>query len=476
MRKINEECGIFGIYNKNNLKTAHLVYYGLYALQHRGQESCGIAINDDNKITCIKDIGLVGDVFNAHSLKEMKGNIAVGHVRYSTMGSNTRENAQPLSTHYFKGTLTVAHNGNIANAHILRKELEENGAIFQSTNDSEVIAFLIAKARRESKSVEEAISMVIPKLKGSFSLLVMSPKKLIAVRDPFGIRPLCIGKIEDSYIFSSESCGLDSIQAEFIRDIKPGEIVIVSPTRIHSITEHCGDKSALCIFEHIYFARPDSVIDGESVYEARKNAGKILARKYPVEADIIIGAPDSGLVSAIGYAEESRIPYGYGIIKNRYIGRTFIQPEQNMRSTSVHIKLNALKHTIEGKKVVVIDDSIVRGTTMNRIVSMLKAAGASEVHIRIASPPFAFPCFFGTDISSTKELTYDCKENALDRLRKKIGADSLAFLPIDDLENLAPNSSLNFCFGCFNGNYPIPILEEYDKSQFEKHFIISKGQ
>jgi len=470
-RKLNEECGVFGIYNKNNLHTAKLVYYGLFALQHRGQESCGIAVNNDNKITCVKDVGLVSDVFNTHILEELQGSIAVGHVRYSNIGYNTRENAQPLCARYIKGTVTIAHNGNIANAHILRKELMEEGAIFQSATDSEVIAFLIAKERKSSASIEQAIAKVMPKLIGSYSLLVMSPRKLIAVRDPNGIRPLCIGKIEDSYIFSSESCALDAIQAEFVRDVKPGEIVVVSPNSTYSLTTQCSGKGALCIFEHIYFARPDSIIDGVSVYEARKNGGKILAKRFPVEADIVIGAPDSGLVSAIGYAEESKIPYSDGLIKNRYIGRTFIKPGEEMRADSVAVKLNVLKNTIEGKRVIVIDDSIVRGTTMTRIIKILRSAGAKEIHVRISSPPFSYPCYFGTDISNQKELTYDpsLKEDAIEALRKKINADSLHFLPYEEIPNLAPASALDFCVGCFTGKY-IMSIEDDSKIQ-TKHII-----
>ncbi|MGI6213643.1 MAG: amidophosphoribosyltransferase [Christensenellales bacterium] len=468
---IKEACGIFGIYCKNELNAAKLVYYGLYALQHRGQESCGIAINNNNKITCVKDVGLVSDVFNAHILDEMRGSIAVGHVRYSNFDNNTRENAQPLCANYVKGTLTIAHNGNIANAEQLRRELMDEGAIFQSTNDSEVIAFLIAKERTKSASIEEAVSKVMPRLLGSYSLIVMSPRKLIAVRDPYGIRPLCIGKIDDSYIFSSESCALDAVQADFVRDVQPGEIVVISPASLYSLTEHCTVKSALCIFEHIYFARPDSVIDGVSVYEARKNGGKILAKRFPVEADIVIGAPESGIVSAIGYAEESKIPYSYGLIKNRYISRTFIKPGQDMRADSVAIKLNVLKHTIAGKCVVVIDDSIVRGTTMMRIIKILRDAGAKEVHVRISSPPFSHPCHFGTDISNSKELTYDeTKQDAVEILRQKIGADSLCFLPKEELNNLAPNSKLDFCIGCFTGKYAIPV-DKYLQRKQSKHII-----
>lgn len=463
--KLKEECGIFGIYNKNDLDTARLVYYGLYALQHRGQESCGIAINDDNHITCYKDMGLVSEVFNDYILNQMKGNIAIGHDRYSTTGMSTRENAQPLTAKYVKGTLTIAHNGNISNAPKLRKELQEQGAVFQTTNDSEIIAFLIARERLKTQSIEEAVSAVVPKLEGSFALLVMSPKKLIAVRDPYGIRPLCMGMIEDSYVFSSESCALDSVHATFIRDIKPGEIFVVATKETFSREEHCSDKSALCIFEHIYFARPDSIIDGQSVYESRIKAGRILAQAHPVEADFVIGVPDSGIIAAIGYAQEANITYGEGLVKNRYIGRTFIQPSQAMRETSVSIKMNALSCNVKGKRVVMIDDSIVRGTTITQIVAMLKRAGATEVHVRVSSPQFLWACYYGTDISDRSQLA--CNNFTNDELCKKIGADSLGFLPLDKLKEIAPNSNVNFCDACFSGIYPYDAPDHADKMAFE---------
>ena len=465
--RLKEECGLFGIYDKHGYDCAHLMYFALYALQHRGQESCGMAVNDDNNIFCHKDVGLVQDVFSDFILSQIKGNIAIGHVRYSTTGSNSRENAQPLVSKYVKGTLTVAHNGNLVNAKELRESLEQQGAIFQTTNDSEVIAYLIAKERLTSASIEEAVSKTVPKLRGAFSLLIMSPKKLIALRDPYGIRPLCIGKLEDeSYVFSSESCALDPVGAEFVRDILPGEIVVVDTKGIRSLKEHCSGKSALCIFEHIYFARPDSVIDNQSVYEARKEAGRMLARQHPVEADMVIGVPDSGLCAAIGYAEESGIPYGEGLIKNRYIGRTFIQPSQSMREKSVNIKLNVLKTSVEGKRIVMVDDSIVRGTTIRNIVNMLKKAGAPEVHVRISSPPFLWPCYFGTDIPDRGQLAA-CKYS-IEEIRQRIGADSLGYISLVGLSDLAKKSNLKFCDACFSGNYPFEVPIQADKHTFEK--------
>ena len=465
-RKINEECGIFGIYNKSGIKQlGNLVYFGLFALQHRGQEAAGIAINRDGDVVIQKSLGLVSDVFKDSPMISMDGDIAVGHVRYSTTGSNTQENAQPLCAKYYKGSLTIAHNGNICNADKLRKELSEQGSIFHSTNDSEIIAYLIAKARIHTKSIEEAVKAVIPMLEGSFSLLVMSPRKLIAVRDPHGIRPLCMGKIKDSVIFASESCALDTVGATFVRDIRPGEIAVVNQNEQFSIEDYCNQPSALCIFEHIYFARPDSVIDGQSVNEARVEAGKMLAKQHPVEADVVIGVPDSGLSSAIGYSIESGIPYGVGLIKNRYIGRTFIQPSQAMRERSVALKLNVLKANIDGKRVIVIDDSIVRGTTLANIIKMLKKGGATEVHVRISSPKFIYPCFFGTDIPDRSQLA--SVNYTHDELCRKIGADSLGFLDTDSVDEIAKNSKLAFCKACFTGKYPCPVPESVNKTEFE---------
>lgn len=466
--KPKEECGVFGIYDKSGKDCARTIYYALYALQHRGQESCGMAVNNDNHIFCHKDLGLVPDVFDDFVISQIKGNIGIGHVRYSTMGDNTRENAQPLVSKYVKGTLTIAHNGTLINAAQLREDLQKQGAIFQTTNDTEAIAYLIARERLTAKSIEEAVARAVQKLEGSFSLVVMSPRKLIALRDPLGIRPLCMGKIgEDTTVFASETCALDAIGAEFERDIKPGEMVVVHPDRTESIQYAQSQRAALCVFEHVYFARPDSVIDGQSVYEARKQAGKLLAKQYPVDADIVFAVPDSGLCAAAGYAEESGIQYDLGLMKNRYVGRTFIQPSQDMRERSVNIKLSPMAACVKGKRVVMVDDSIVRGTTIKNIVAMLKKAGATEVHVRIAAPPFLWPCYYGTDIPDREELVA-CHYTE-EEIRQNIGADTLGFLKLDSLKEMVPNLNLDYCDACFSGNYPSDVSKASDKDAFEKN-------
>ncbi len=458
---IKDECGVFGIYDKSRLgNIAQQVYFGLFALQHRGQEAAGIAVNNDREITLVKNMGLVSEVFNDSILAKLNGEIAIGHVRYSTTGNNTPENAQPISVKYAKGNLTVSHNGNITNAKELRDKLEAKGAIFHTTSDSEVISYLIAIQRLKSKSIEDAVEKVFPMLQGAFSLLIMSPRKLIAVRDKFGIRPLCMGKLQDNVIFASESCAFETIGATFERDVRPGEIVIVTEEGIESNEKYCGHSGGLCIFEHIYTARPDSVIDGQGVNEARMNAGKMLAKIAPADADLVIGVPDSGLPAAIGYSHQSGIPYGVGLIKNRYIGRTFIQPTQAMRERSVALKLNTLKSNVEGKRLVMVDDSIVRGTTLANIIKLLKRSGAKEVHVRISSPPFIYPCFFGTDIPSRKDLA--CNNYTMEELRQKIGADSLAFLDVKTVDKIAPDSKVTFCKGCFTGKYPCKVPCEKD--------------
>lgn len=463
---LHEECGVFGLYNRDDLGTAQLVYYGLFGLQHRGQESCGIAINNDNHITCHKDLGMVSQVFTPELLHKMTGHAAIGHVRYSTTGGCTRENAQPFAVQYVKGTLTIAHNGNISNAAQLRKELQQSGAVFQTTSDTEIIAFLIARERLHTPSVEAAVAKVVPQLQGAFSLLVMSPKKLIAVRDPYGFRPLCVGKIKNSTVFSSESCALSSIGAQYLRDIAPGEIYVAGETKDVSFATTSSCRTSLCIFEHIYFARPDSVMDGQSVYEARLNAGRILAQTHPAKADLVIGVPDSGLIAAMGYAKASGIPYGEGLMKNRYVGRSFIQPTQAMRQQCVDVKLNAISSNVKGKRIVMVDDSIVRGTTIKRIVSLLKNAGAKEVHVRISSPHFLYPCYFGTDVSSDTPLAAKKFDDA--SLCQAIGADSLGFLPLSQLSQLIPHSKVGYCDGCFSGNYPCPVPHTADKNAFEE--------
>ena len=391
---LHEECGVFGVYDLDGVDVASTVYYGLFALQHRGQESCGIAVSDTEgpkgKVMASKGMGLVNEVFDGEKLEKLKGNIGVGHVRYSTAGASNSQNVQPLVLNYVKGILMLAHNGNLVNALELRKELEYTGAIFQTTIDTEVIAYLIARERLNVGSVEDAVKNAMKKLKGAYSLVISSPRKLIGARDPFGFRPLVIGKRDNAYMLASETCALDAVGAEFVRDVKPGEIVMLDKDGITSDESMCIQKPARCIFEYIYFARPDSYVDGVSVYNSRIMAGKILAQMHPAEADIVIGVPDSGNAAAMGFALQSGIPYGVGFVKNSYVGRTFIKPKQSARESSVHIKLNALKEVVRGKRVVMVDDSIVRGTTSGLIVQMLKDAGATEVHVRISSPPFLF--------------------------------------------------------------------------------------
>lgn len=454
--ELHEECGVFGVYDFDGNDVASTIYYGLFALQHRGQESCGIAVSDTEgpkgKVLSYKDMGLVNEVFNPEKLEKLNGNIGVGHVRYSTAGSSIRENAQPLVLNYVKGTLGMAHNGNLLNAVELREELSYTGAIFQTTIDSEVIAYLIARERLNVSTVEDAVLNAMKKIKGAYSLIVMSPRKLIGARDPFGFKPLCIGKRDNAYFLSSETCALDTVGAEFVRDVEPGEVVTITKDGIKSDKTLCQKNTARCIFEYIYFARPDSKIDGMGVYESRINAGKILAKTHPVEADLVVGVPESGNPAALGFAMESGIPYGNAFIKNNYVGRTFIKPKQAQRESSVKVKLNVLKEAVAGKRVVMIDDSIVRGTTSARIVNLLKAAGAKEVHVRISSPPFLHPCYFGTDIPSEDQLI--ASGHSVDEICKLIGADSLGYLEVDKLSEMICGGT-GFCDACFTGNYPI---------------------
>ena len=453
---LHEECGVFGVYDFGGHDVASTIYYGLFALQHRGQESCGIAVCDTEgpkgKVLSYKDMGLVNEVFDPENLEKLKGNIGVGHVRYSTAGGSIRENAQPLVLNYVKGTLGMAHNGNLLNAVELREELSYTGAIFQTTIDSEVIAYLIARERLKVGTVEEAVKNAMLKIKGAYSLIVMSPRKLIGARDPFGFKPLCIGKRDNAYFLSSETCALDTVGAEFVRDVLPGEIVTITSKGIESDTSLCQEKKARCIFEYIYFARPDSKIDGMGVYESRINAGRILAKTHPVDADIVVGVPESGNPAALGYSLESGIPYGNAFIKNNYVGRTFIKPRQEQRESSVKVKLNVLKEAVDGKRVIMIDDSIVRGTTSARIVNLLKNSGAKEVHVRISSPPFKHPCYFGTDIPSEDQLI--ASGNSVDEICKKIGADSLGYLEVDRLSEMICGQT-GYCDACFTGNYPM---------------------
>lgn len=462
MAKLHEECGVFGIFDPKG-NPANTTYYGLVALQHRGQEGCGIAVNRDREIYHYKDVGLVNDVFNEEILGKLSGRMAIGHVRYSTAGGSARENVQPLVLRYIKGTLAISHNGNITNVDEIRKELEHSGAIFQTTADTEIIAYLIARERITAGSIESAVKNAMKKLKGAYSLLVMSPNKLIAARDKWGFRPLQMGKRDDAVVFASETCAFDAIDAEFVRDIAPGEIVTIEAARdggdgyfMTEDTELCESvPSSMCIFEHIYFARPDSTIQNEVVHECRKRAGAFLAMQAPVDADIVIGVPDSGLSAAQGYSEYSGIPIDTGFIKNKYIARTFIKPTQGAREVAVKMKLNVLKSAVQGKRVIMVDDSIVRGTTSGRIVKLLRDAGAKEVHVRISAPAFKWPCFFGTDIPDRDLLI--ANNHTTEETRKIINADSLEYLSLENLHNIAPNSSCGFCDACFTGNYPVEV-------------------
>ena len=475
---LHEECGVFGMYDFDGADVASTIYYGLFALQHRGQESCGIAVSDTNgpkgKVLSYKGMGLVNEVFAPENLEQMKGDIGVGHVRYSTAGSSTRENAQPLVLNYVKGTLALAHNGNLINAPQLRKELEYTGAIFQTTIDSEVIAYYIARERLNSQSAEEAVRRACQRLKGAYALVVASPRKLIGARDPYGFKPLCIGKRDNSYIITSETCALDTIGATFVRDVLPGEVVTISPEKgIESDMTMAlpKEKEARCIFEYIYFARPDSHIDGVSVYASRIKAGKFLAQDSPVEADLVTGVPESGNAAALGYSLASGIPYGTAFVKNGYVGRTFIKPKQSSRESSIQVKLNVLREAVAGKRVIMIDDSIVRGTTSDRIVRMLRDAGATEVHVRISSPPFLWPCYFGTDIPAREQLI--AYNRTIEEIRQIIGADSLGYLGIDRLKEMA--EGLPICTGCFTGKYPMePPKQDIRGEYYDKEIDLER--
>ncbi|MGN0401231.1 MAG: amidophosphoribosyltransferase [Acetatifactor sp.] len=469
--RLKEECGVFGVYDFDRQDVAATIYYGLLSLQHRGQESCGIAVSDTagpkGQVLSARDMGLVNEAFTPEQLEKLKGDIGVGHVRYSTAGSSTRENAQPLVLNYVKGTLGLAHNGNLINTPELRRELAYTGAIFQTTIDSEIIAYYIARERLNSKSVEEAVGRTMDKIKGAYSLVIMSPRKLIGVRDPFGFRPLCIGKRDNAYILSSESCALDTIGAEFVRDVLPGEIVTISPEKgIQSDMSHAipPKEHARCVFEYIYFSRPDSNIDGVSVYHSRIMAGKFLAMDSPVEADLVVGVPESGNCAALGYSLQSGIPCGTAFVKNTYVGRTFIKPKQKSRESSVQVKLNPIREAVEGKRIIMIDDSIVRGTTSDRIVKMLRDAGAKEVHMRVSSPPFLWPCYFGTDVPAREQLI--AYKHSVEEICKIIGTDSLAYLKLERLEEIV--NGLGICKGCFSGKYPLEPPVEDIRGEFDQ--------
>ena len=463
---LHEECGVFGAFSAEEVDLASMAYYGLYALQHRGQESCGIVVNEKGIFHSHKDIGLVSEVFSKDILKRFpKGNITVGHVRYGTTGANTRSNCQPIEVNHQKGKLALAHNGNLSNALELRDELELSGAIFQSTSDTETIAYIITRERIRSSSIEEAVSRAMYRLEGAYSLVMMSSQKLIAVRDPRGFRPLCYGQMADgTYVVASESCALQAVGAEFVRDILPGEIVIFSMNGVRSITEHCNlEKKSTCIFEYIYFARPDSVIDGKCVHSSRYKVGQILAERFPIDADVVIGVPDSGLDAALGYADRSGIRYEIGLIKNKYIGRTFISPGQDTRFNQVKIKLSPIKSVLEGKRVVLIDDSIVRGTTSRRLVKLLREAGAKEIHMRISAPPFLHPCYYGTDIDSEENLI--AHNHSIEEIKEIIGVDSLGYLPMGELPQLVDSDEI--CTACFSGDYPTKVPTDLRKNRFE---------
>ena len=464
---IHEECGVFGVMGTKKEHMAGIVYYGLYALQHRGQESCGIVVNDDGVFSSYKDLGLVSEVFSEDTFTHFPmGNMAVGHVRYGTTGGNTRNNCQPIEVNHQKGKMALAHNGNLSNALELRDKLELSGAIFHTTSDTETIAYVITRERLMTPSIEEAVSNTMNLLEGAYSLVMISSTKMIAARDPYGFRPLCYGKTADgAYVAASESCALSAVGAEFIRDVLPGEILVFTENGVESRREHCKkQRRRTCIFEYIYFARPDSVIDGISVHESRMKAGELLAESYPEWADIVIGVPDSGLDAALGYAKKSGIPYGIGLIKNKYIGRTFISPGQNERLDQVRIKLSPVKKVVDGKRVVLIDDSIVRGTTSKRIVKLLRDAGAKEIHMRISAPPFLYPCYYGTDIDSEENLI--ACHHSTDEIAKIIGADSLGYLPIEKLDQLI--DSEDYCAACFQGDYPTKIPADLRKDRFER--------
>ncbi len=446
---------------------ADMVYYGLYALQHRGQESCGIVVNDDGVFVSHKDLGLVSEVFHSSILSSFpKGKIAVGHVRYGTTGGTNRRNCQPIEVNHQKGRMAIAHNGNLSNAAELRNELELSGAIFHTTSDTETIAYIVTKERLSSSSIEEAVIRAMNTLDGAYSLVLMSPQKLICARDPYGFRPLCYGKTaDDIYVVASESAALKSVGAEFVSDVEPGEVLVFDGKSVVSYKNHCGKKEKkICVFEYIYFARPDSVIDGISVHSARFNTGRILAQKHPAKADVVIGVPDSGLDAALGYSRESGIPYTIGLIKNKYIGRTFIAPGQSSRMDQVKIKLAAIEENVRGKSVVLVDDSIVRGTTSARLVRLLREAGAKEIHMRISSPPFLHPCYYGTDIDSEEHLI--ANKHTAEEIAEMIGCDTLGYLPVESLSELV--GSEHYCSACFDGRYPTPIPTDTRKNRFEQ--------
>lgn len=467
---IHEECGVFGIFDSRISDLASLVYVGLHALQHRGQESCGIAVNNDGVFSHYKGDGLVSEVFSAGKLDGIgPGNMALGHVRYSTTGGKDINNIQPLVIRHIKGNLALAHNGNLTNSDEIRRKTELSGGIFHGTSDTETIAYSLVDDRLNSANTREAVEKTMGKIKGAYSCVIMTATSMVAFRDPNGFRPLCIGRMPGgAYCVASESCALDAVGAELIRDVKPGEIIEFTKAGMQSFETHIcpKEKSTMCVFEFIYFARPDSVLDGVSVHHARMKAGELLAKEHPVEADVVIGVPDSGLDAALGYATQSRIPYGIGFIKNKYTGRSFIQPSQMSREDTVRLKLNVIKETVRDKRVIMIDDSIVRGTTCARIVSLLREAGAKEVHVRVSAPPFRHPCYFGTDIDSRDNLIA-CKYEKAEDIAAAIGADSLGYLSVESTHKIAEEADVCFCDGCFTGIYPVPVPENNSKNKYD---------
>lgn len=463
--KLKEECGVYGIYDPGCADISTLTYFGLIALQHRGQESAGIAVYKDNNIKYYKDMGLVQEVFNGNILATLKGDISVGHVRYSTTGESYLANAQPLVVKYRGGSIALAHNGNLINADALRLEMETNGTIFQTSIDSEVIAALIAKHYKGD--IVEATIETAKLIKGAYSLVITAGGKLIGLRDPHGLRPLVLGQLKSGgYVLASETCALDVVDAKLVRDIDPGELVVIDENGVDYKIYATGFKKALCSFEFVYFARPDSIIEGKNVYMARRHAGRILAKEHPAEADLVISVPDSGNAAAVGYAEASGIPYGVGLIKNKYLGRTFIQPDQQMRELAVRLKLNVLKDNIVGKRIVLIDDSIVRGTTSRRIVDMLREAGAKEIHMRVSSPPVKHSCYFGIDTPTPKQLVGATM--TVDEICKLIGADSLGYVSDEGLLESIGLSGEGMCTACFRGDYPMEVPKQGNKFMFEK--------
>ncbi len=470
MGKLHEECGVFGIYSKTTKPLARITYYALYALQHRGQESAGIVVNDEGLFRFRRELGLVSEAMPESEIERLgNGQMAVGHVRYATSGITNRINTQPIVVNHVKGRMALCHNGNLVNSYELRSELELNGCIFQSTTDTEAISYIITRERLKTGSIEEAVNNSLDKLHGAYSLVIMSPSKLIAARDEHGFHPLCYGKLEDgSVVFASESCAIEAVGGKLVRDVEPGEIIVVDHNGIRSIKDHCNKvKRSMCVFEYIYFARPDSILDGASVHEARVQAGRYLAQEHPVDADVVIGVPDSGLDAAVGYSRESGIPYGIGLLKNKYIGRTFIAPGQTERENLVRIKLNAIRSEIEGKRVILVDDSIVRGTTSERLVRIVREAGAREVHMRITAPPFMNPCYYGIDIDSRDNLI--ACHHSVEETAKIIGADSLGYISVENIVKIADKTGQKgFCTACFDGRYPTEIPSVTSKNRFEE--------